>query len=104
MTFVENSVYRIRGIVSLSVSMDTTHVCNSKDYVIFTDVAKYLVWIEEVLHLVQPSTSIIGNIHRTILVVRLIVKQVIQIIEIKLTSDGLFTSIHPPVSRKTFSI
>lgn len=47
MTFEENGVYRIRGIVSLTVSQPYADVCNSKEYVLFTDVAKYLNWIEE---------------------------------------------------------
>lgn len=62
LTFEENGVYRIRGIVSFSLSMDAKPLCNSEEYVIFTDVAKYLTWIEEMVQQVQPSASI-GNIH-----------------------------------------
>lgn len=55
MTFEENGRYYIRGIVSVSQARNDIReakaiLCNSKQYVIFTDVAKYLNWIAEVTH------------------------------------------------------
>lgn len=49
MFFEDDGIYRIRGIVSLSLSRTDKKACNSKEYVIFTDVAQYLSWIEETL-------------------------------------------------------
>ncbi|XP_055679891.1 CLIP domain-containing serine protease B15-like [Lutzomyia longipalpis] len=43
----EHKVWRIRGIISLSVRRRDKDICNPKHYVIFTDVAKYLPWIEQ---------------------------------------------------------
>lgn len=36
----------VRGIVSLAVPRDNENVCNPEQYVVFTDVAKYLTWIK----------------------------------------------------------
>lgn len=47
MIFEYDDVYYIRGIVSLSVSREDKEVCNAKEYVIFTDVAKYISWIKD---------------------------------------------------------
>ncbi|XP_037037293.1 limulus clotting factor C-like [Bradysia coprophila] len=51
LTFAENGVYRIRGIVSLTQSRRNSHerLCRTDQYVVFTDVAKYLQWIEEIV-------------------------------------------------------
>lgn len=46
MIFEENGVWRIRGVVSLSMKRDNKDLCNTSHYVIFTDVAQYLDWIE----------------------------------------------------------
>ncbi|XP_055697780.1 chymotrypsin-like protease CTRL-1 [Phlebotomus papatasi] len=43
----ENKVWRIRGIVSLSIRRRDKAICNPKHYVLFTDVAKYLSWIKQ---------------------------------------------------------
>ncbi len=53
MIFEENGVYYIRGIVSVSMARNDSRedkriLCDPNEYVIFTDVAKYLSWIEEV--------------------------------------------------------
>ncbi|KAG4079559.1 hypothetical protein HA402_012329 [Bradysia odoriphaga] len=48
-TFEENGVYRIRGLVSLTVARRDTFLCNTKEYVVFTDVAQYLTWIDETI-------------------------------------------------------
>lgn len=47
MAFEENGVYYIRGIVSSAISAQYG-VCNPNEYVIFTDVARYLHWIKQV--------------------------------------------------------
>lgn len=50
MTFEENGVYYIRGIVSVNPSRESNrNLCDPKHLVIFTDVAQYLPWIEEVV-------------------------------------------------------
>lgn len=51
MTFKEDDVYYIRGIVSQSPSK-INHItqqleCDTREYAIYTDVAVYLQWIEE---------------------------------------------------------
>lgn len=49
MTFVYDRIHYIRGIVSMNEireDEDKTS-CNSDGYVLFTDVAKYLPWIEK---------------------------------------------------------
>lgn len=68
MTFEDNGVYRIRGIVSLSVSQQHSDVCNSKEYVLFTDVAKYLNWIEEVVPQLPSKSGNIKEFLRDVLV------------------------------------
>lgn len=48
LTFEENGVYRIRGIVSLTQASQRNNrlLCKVDQYVVFTDVAKYLDWIQ----------------------------------------------------------
>ncbi|GAB0100485.1 uncharacterized protein DMENIID0001_165330 [Sergentomyia squamirostris] len=41
-----SKVWRIRGIVSLSIRRWDKEICNPKHYVLFTDVTKYLKWIQ----------------------------------------------------------
>lgn len=45
MTFEENGIYYIRGIASVSVSKGGQ--CDVMEYTVFTDVAKYLPWIND---------------------------------------------------------
>lgn len=47
MYFEQDGLYKIRGIVSLTVSRSDANICNPQQYVIFTDAAKYLDWISE---------------------------------------------------------
>lgn len=47
--FEEDEVYRIRGIVSLTVARRDNFLCNTSEYVVFTDVAQYLSWIAETI-------------------------------------------------------
>lgn len=55
MTFFENGVYSIRGIFSQTAYNDklTDSVAN----VVFTDVAKFLPWIQDVAHLTPNKTG-----------------------------------------------
>ncbi|XP_072382323.1 uncharacterized protein [Diabrotica undecimpunctata] len=46
----QNPVWQIRGIVSVGVALQTEGICDTSQYVIFTDVAKYLPWIKEVMN------------------------------------------------------
>lgn len=39
----------MRGLVSVSVSKKEEEVCDTNNYVVFTDVAKYLDWIQNVI-------------------------------------------------------
>lgn len=53
--FQEGGVYRIRGIVSLTIAVNDENVCSSDSYVVFTNVAKYLDWIQKVVPQIQTS-------------------------------------------------
>lgn len=60
MTFEENGVYRIRGIVSLTQARpdNQNRFCKTDEYVVFTDVAKYLDWIRQLVSsLPSPPTG-----------------------------------------------
>lgn len=59
LVFEQDGVYRIRGIVSLTAArlVGTRWVCNSTQYVIFTDVAQHLPWIEENVPELFSSTT-----------------------------------------------
>ncbi|KAG4079873.1 hypothetical protein HA402_015004 [Bradysia odoriphaga] len=56
-SFQENDVYYIRGIVSTTVSRGEDGLCDTKEYVIFTDVTQYLPWIEKVVPELKRSES-----------------------------------------------
>ncbi|CAH1118379.1 unnamed protein product [Phaedon cochleariae] len=45
----QTTVWQIRGIVSVGVALQGEGVCDTSQYIIFTDVAKYLVWIRQTL-------------------------------------------------------
>lgn len=47
MFFQENDLWTLRGLVSFSSVREDRDICNPKNYVIFTDIAKYLDWIEK---------------------------------------------------------
>lgn len=61
MVFEEDGVYYIRGIASLS-PMNVDGSC-SFDYTIFTDVAQYLPWIEEIVPELK-YTDVLGKCYR----------------------------------------
>ncbi|KAJ8956093.1 hypothetical protein NQ318_016546 [Aromia moschata] len=43
----QNPIWQLRGLVSISVALQNQVRCDSKHYVVFTDVAKYLDWIKQ---------------------------------------------------------
>lgn len=48
--FEDDGIYHLRGVVSIAKSRSGVEsFCHSKAYVVFTDVAKYLDWIQEKL-------------------------------------------------------
>lgn len=46
MVFEEDGTWQLRGVVSISMKREDKDLCNTSHYVIFTDVAQYLPWIE----------------------------------------------------------
>uniref|UniRef100_A0A182LYM6 Peptidase S1 domain-containing protein n=1 Tax=Anopheles culicifacies TaxID=139723 RepID=A0A182LYM6_9DIPT len=42
-----NDVWYIRGVVSFTKPRQDAHICDTKEYTVFTDVAKYLLWIQQ---------------------------------------------------------
>ncbi|RZC34688.1 serine proteinase stubble-like, partial [Asbolus verrucosus] len=44
-----NTVWQIRGIVSVGVALQGQGVCDPQHYIVFTDVAKHLNWIRQVM-------------------------------------------------------
>ncbi|CAG9861494.1 unnamed protein product [Phyllotreta striolata] len=45
----QSPVWQIRGIVSVGVALQSEGVCDTSQYVIFTDVAKHLDWIKRII-------------------------------------------------------
>lgn len=45
----KGQVWQLRGLVSISVALQNQFKCDTSHYVIFTDSAKYLDWIKEVI-------------------------------------------------------
>ncbi|KAK9875991.1 hypothetical protein WA026_011092 [Henosepilachna vigintioctopunctata] len=43
------TIWQIRGIVSVGVALQGQAVCDPSQYIVFTDVAKYLEWIQQIL-------------------------------------------------------
>lgn len=67
MTFEENGIYYIRGVVSVNPSRNDNHdLCDPKQFVIFTDVAKYVSWIEEVVPQVKRLAPRTGTDHQSV--------------------------------------
>ncbi|KAG4079790.1 hypothetical protein HA402_014921 [Bradysia odoriphaga] len=61
LVFEVDGVYRIRGIVSLTVAASIEQTCKSPSYVVFTDVVQYLDWIQEVVPQVNTFSMESGN-------------------------------------------
>lgn len=58
MTFESNGTYSIRGIVSKGVPKDgQINVCDTREYIIFTDVVHYIDWIKEVVPELNGTSS-----------------------------------------------
>jgi len=49
MIFQLNNKYYLRGIVSVSIALQNHLKCDPQHYVVFTDVSKFLPWIERYL-------------------------------------------------------
>lgn len=48
MYFDDSGIYRLRGIVSIAKSKNgVENFCDANSYVVFTDAAQYLNWIQE---------------------------------------------------------
>lgn len=45
------TVWQIRGIVSVGVALQGKGLCDTSQYIVFTDVAKYTHWIRQVISL-----------------------------------------------------
>lgn len=45
-----NPIWQIRGLVSISVALQNQFKCDASHYVVFTDVAKYISWIKQMLN------------------------------------------------------
>ncbi|CAH0549014.1 unnamed protein product, partial [Brassicogethes aeneus] len=45
-----DTIWHIRGLVSIGVALQGQYICDNKQYIVFTDVAKYLKWIKDVLN------------------------------------------------------
>lgn len=47
MVFQQSNVWYLRGLVSITVAKQGLRVCDTKHYVVFTDVANYIDWINQ---------------------------------------------------------
>lgn len=48
---MENPVWQIRGMVSISVALQNQFKCDASHYVVFTDIAKYQDWVTSAMSL-----------------------------------------------------
>ncbi|XP_053667601.1 chymotrypsin-C-like [Anopheles marshallii] len=64
--FSYNGTWFIRGIVSFTKPRQYGKICDTKEYTVFTDVAKYLKWIEQQISgtVDQPIVAGIENSHK----------------------------------------
>lgn len=44
-----NTIWQIRGIISVGVAFQGKILCDTSQYVVFTDVAKHSDWIQTIL-------------------------------------------------------
>lgn len=45
-----NTVWQLRGVISLSAALQNANiVCDTSNYIVFTDVAKHLDWIRRAM-------------------------------------------------------
>lgn len=47
MVFKQGNKYYLRGVVSISVALQNTLKCDTNNYVVFADAAKYSSWINQ---------------------------------------------------------
>ncbi|CAB3245972.1 unnamed protein product [Arctia plantaginis] len=47
MVFKKGKSWYLRGIVSVSISLQNEHRCDSKHFIVFTDIAKFIPWIRD---------------------------------------------------------
>lgn len=45
----QNPVWQLRGLVSVGVALQGLGSCDTTNYAIFTDVAKYTSWIRDII-------------------------------------------------------
>ncbi|XP_074041881.1 uncharacterized protein isoform X2 [Leptinotarsa decemlineata] len=45
----QNTVWQLRGVISVSVALQGHGVCDTSQYILFTDVAKHLSWIKQTM-------------------------------------------------------
>ncbi|KAK9751270.1 Serine protease gd N-terminus [Popillia japonica] len=59
--------WHLRGVVSVSIPKPGTKICNPMEYMVFTDVAKYLTWIKQIMNedpvttVLKPTTFMTAN-------------------------------------------
>ncbi|XP_053671756.1 polyserase-2-like [Anopheles nili] len=53
--FQYDNIWYVRGVVSFTKELGNLRVCDPKEYTVFTDVAKYLSWIEQYLRKKGPG-------------------------------------------------
>ncbi|XP_055629992.1 transmembrane protease serine 9-like [Toxorhynchites rutilus septentrionalis] len=61
MFFTHENQWYLRGVVSYSNTLDSTGICNLKQYVGFTDAGQYLDWIYENAPINENSDPILGH-------------------------------------------
>uniref|UniRef100_A0A1B0DK02 Uncharacterized protein n=1 Tax=Phlebotomus papatasi TaxID=29031 RepID=A0A1B0DK02_PHLPP len=49
MVFKENNKWYLRGIVSVSIALQNHFLCDPDHYAVFTDVAQFIDWINDLL-------------------------------------------------------
>uniref|UniRef100_A0A182PZZ4 Peptidase S1 domain-containing protein n=1 Tax=Anopheles farauti TaxID=69004 RepID=A0A182PZZ4_9DIPT len=59
--FNEGDTWYIRGIVSFTKPREDSNICDPKEYTVFMDVAKYLVWIAQYMRGTDGQPSIAPN-------------------------------------------
>uniref|UniRef100_A0A182M926 Peptidase S1 domain-containing protein n=1 Tax=Anopheles culicifacies TaxID=139723 RepID=A0A182M926_9DIPT len=61
MFFNYDGTWYIRGLVSFTKPREDAHVCDTKEYTVFTDVAKYLKWIKQQMRRPVGQQNVTGN-------------------------------------------
>lgn len=45
----QNTVWQLRGLVSIGVGLQGHGICDTSQFIVFTDVAKFTHWIRQVI-------------------------------------------------------